>query len=170
MFQSPFDNIADNPRKAKKNWGYNAKENSTRCQIELYTAFEDGTVEKKPEAVLYHHSDGYPDFMKPKLERFLKATYELMKKAGHGYWWDGERVAAVMIMLSAEDYSQPLIPYSTNRPDHYASGASMDAVYRPNGGIPVFQPACQRHGDIEYLYKVIIGPKDGDYKITYKQV
>jgi len=140
------------------------EENSTRCQVAIYDAFDT----KKPGVLLYHHSDGYPDFMLPLLEKFLHKTYEVLKNAGYPYWWDSERVGAVMIWLSSEDYSEPLLPNSTNRLDHYESG--KDTPYRPNGGVPVFQPTTIMHDDIEYLYKVYLKEKDGEFEIKVKKV
>lgn len=170
-FRSPFDQPCENPRKAMKNWAYNAKPkaNSTRAQIELYTTYEYGDVSRKPEVTLYHHSDGNPEFMQPKLERFLKTAYAYMKARGYGYWWDAERVGAVMIMLSAEDYKEPHLPYSTKRDDRYDSKKGFDSPYRPDSGIPVFQPACQLHGDLDYIYKVVLSKTEGDYTIKVRK-
>src|ERR1051325_4043095 len=127
---------------------------STRCHVELWDAwyenqlmpgvFPTGTKGKLNTRLgvrLYHHSDGYPDFMRPKLKRFLPAVYEYLKEAGYPYWWDSERVGAVMILLSMEDYSEPLKPFSTDRPNDFKL---IDGKYpvtcRHQGGVPAFQP------------------------------
>jgi hypothetical protein len=130
---------------------------STRCNIEIYNKCKG---ESYLGAILYHHSDGYPGFMYHKLERFLKAAYEHLTEAGYPYWWDAERVAATMILLSVEDYREPLKPYSTDRPNEYGH-----KPYRPEGGVPVFQPCIKLHGDIDYIYKVYLLDV-GDYKIN----
>ncbi len=120
---------------------------STRCNIEIYDQNQT-----EPGAILYHHSDGYPDFMLKKLNKFLKESYNVLQRAGYAYWWDSERVASVMIMLSIEDYEVPMLPFSTKRTDYDFNQFSKP--YRPEKGIPVFQPCVSLHGDIAYVYKV----------------
>lgn len=135
---------------------------STRCNIEIY---DDDC--KEPGAMLYHHSDGYGSFMRPKLKRFLKATYEKLKEAGYGYWWDAERVAAVMILLSAEDYEKPMDPGSHKATPLFGQPDSAPGDFtkqRPNNGVPVFQPCMRRHGDIAVVWKVRLKP-DGEFTI-----
>jgi len=136
----------------------------TRCNIEIYDKWsEDWSC----GVILYHHSDGYPDFMKGKLKRFLEKTFEILTEAGYPYWWDSERVAAVMIMLSIEDYENPLLPFSTNRSNSF----EPRDPYRPNEGIPVFQPCLKLHGDIEYIYRIRLDPeKNGKFTISQKKV
>ena len=134
---------------------------STRCNIEIY----DRLDEENPRAILYHHADGYPDFMQGKLERFMEAAYEYLKEAGYPYWWDAERVAAVLIALSIEDYEEPLKPFSTDRGNQFES-KNANAKYRIDGGVPVFQPCLQLHGDIAYIWKVRLLP-EGKFEITH---
>jgi hypothetical protein len=135
---------------------------STRCNIEIYDS-----PNGRCGAMLYHHSDGYPEFMQGKLERFLKATYEYLKEAEYPYWWDSERVAAILIVLSIEDYEQPLKPFSTERDNKYQILGKKE--YRPDGGVPVFQPCMDRHGDIDYVWKVYL--KDaGEFEIKCENV
>ena len=156
---------------------------STRCHVELHDCYYKGNhgfprKDKPPVAMpktvshfgvrLYHHSDGYPSFMRPKLKRFLPAVFAYLKEAGHPYWWDSERVAAVLIALSIEDYEQPLKPFSTDRPNQYVSGSN--GPYRTNGGVPTFQPCFAEHCDIEYVWKVTLGPEQGKFKISHKHV
>jgi len=157
---------------------------STRCHVELWDAwYKDApirgmnphgskTILTKLGVRLYHHSDGYPSFMRPKLKKFLPAAYEYLKEAGYSYWWDSERVAAVLIALSIEDYSEPLKPFSTDRDNRYVScverGDSPERPYRTNGGVPVFQPCMEIHGDVEYIWKVTLGPEEGAFKISYR--
>lgn len=138
---------------------------STRCNIEIYDVWDD---KEYLGARLYHHSDGYPEFMQGKLERFLNKTYEILKEAGFPYWWDSSRVVATMIMLSIEDYTDPLLPFSTDRGNDYE--IKTDCKYRPNKGIPVFQPCIENAGDIEYLWKVVLFREEGKYKISHKEI
>ena len=118
---------------------------STRANIELYDGWEESnslgksTIWKKG-ALLYHHCDGYPSWMGPELERKLKEAEEELKEAGYPYWWDGERVGALIVKLSANG----------------------DELHR---GIPAFQPCLDLHGDIDYLWRVFLGPKEGKYEI-----
>ena len=118
---------------------------STRANIELYDGWKKEneigkrTVWKKG-VLLYHHCDGYPSWMGPELERKLKETEEELKKAGYPYWWDSERVGALIVKLSP----------------------SADELH---GGVPTFQPCLDLHGDIEYLWRIFLGPEDGEYEI-----
>jgi hypothetical protein len=121
---------------------------STRCNIEIYDQYYPST----PGARLYHHSDGYPSFMEKKLTDFLTAIAETKN---YRFNWDSEAVAAMMIVLSIEDYEKPHKPYSTDRLDAYDLNQPKKP-YRPNGGMPVFQPCIENHGDIDYLYKVTL--------------
>lgn len=155
---------------------------STRAHIELHDAWyknqvmrgvdtpglDKTQVQSRLGLRLYHHSDGYPSFMRKKLKTFLTRTYEFLKEAGYPYWWDSERVGATLILLSAEDYYEPLIPFSTDRDTRYVSGS--DKPYRPDGGVPVFQPCHEEHSDVEYVWKVVLGPEQGKFKISHKHV
>lgn len=136
---------------------------STRCNIEIY---DDQWDKEKPGAILYHHSDGYPEFMLDKLNTFLKETYELLKEAEYPYWWDSERVASIMILLSVEDYKEALKPFSTDR-HNKCDNENMDDAYRPYHGIPVFQPCLTLHSDIDYVYKIHL-TKEGKYYINHE--
>jgi len=116
---------------------------STRCNIEFYTQYDEKNKPQKG-VILYHHYDGYPRFMGNRLPKMLDRTFELLKGAGYPYWWDDERVTATLIKLDGQDYEEK---------------------EEGRGGIPVFQPCSSLHGDIEYLWRVYLGPKDGKYKI-----
>jgi hypothetical protein len=138
---------------------------STRCNIEIY----DYDLPDTCNAMLYHHSDGYPEFMRPKLERFLKAAYKKIKDTGHAYWWDAERVAAAMILLSVEDYEEPMEPGRKSDPDPFPVapiplGPAAAQRGRPDNGIPAFLPCVRRHGDIAFIWKVYL-KKDGAFEI-----
>ena len=116
---------------------------STRANIELYTCWEPEHkryIETRKEVVLYHHHDGYPAWMGQELERILDQAKVTLEQAGYAYWWDGERVGALMVKLSADDT------------EYYQS-------------VPRFQPCLKPHIDIEYLWRVFLGPNAGTYKI-----
>src|ERR1039458_10039215 len=133
---------------------------STRCNVEIYDSFNT----ENPGAMLYHHSDGYPDFMMGKLDRFLKATFEYLTEAGYSYWWDSERVASILILLSIEDYKNPLKPFSTDRANKYDI-KNPTQEYRIDGGVPVFQPCMKLHRDIEFVWRVYLGDTNGEVTV-----
>lgn len=116
---------------------------STRANIELYDNWKpnrEGPNRWRRGVILYHHSDGYPKWMGPELEEKLEEAKEELDKAGYPYWWDSERVGALMVKLSADE--SPL-----------------------HKNVPTFQPCLEHHGDIEYLWRVFLGPKGGEYEI-----
>jgi len=118
---------------------------STRANIELYDGWEEEKeigkrMTWKKGVILYHHCDGYPSWMGPELESRLEAARKELKKAGHPYWWDSERVGALIVKLSAN-------------------------AGRLHRNVPTFQPCLDLHGDIEYLWRVFLGPKDGESEI-----
>lgn len=128
---------------------------STRCQVDFYDCYRDLVTNRRRESLgarLYHHSDGNPDFMLGKLDRFLDAARDFIyTRQRHN--WCAEMVATLMVMFSIEDYDKPLLPYSTNKPDE-VTGHLRWSDCRPAAGIPVFKVAHGMHGDIAYLYKV----------------
>lgn len=117
---------------------------ATRANIELCDKrVTNGKITWQAGVLLYHHWDGYPTWMGPELERMLKLVKAALATAGFSYWWDSERVGALMIKLSADDMSDK--------------------------GIPRFQPCTALHGDIEYLWRVHLGAS-GQYEIQCFQV
>jgi hypothetical protein len=143
---------------------------STRCTVRIYDGEENSTPEEHP-VMLYHHSDGYPSFMVPLLKRFLEETRVFLQEAGFPYWWDSERVAAVMILLSAEDEDKPIKPFTTDKLlgsyNNNLDTKRKFEEFRPNGGVPVFQPCAVLHGDLEYVYDVYLSGQ-GTYKILVR--
>ena len=116
---------------------------STRANVEFYTYYEDAkSTGKKPYkgALLYHHSDGYPEWMGGRLIKALEDAKNQLAQAGHSYWWDSERVSAIIVAQDANS-----------------------SEYRK--GVPAFQPCSELHGDIEYLWRIYLGPTDGAYEI-----
>ena len=146
---------------------------STRCSIEIIDTWtdEDGKTRENDPVLLYHHSDGYPSFMGPYLERMLKEAYQYLKDAGYSYWWDSERVSATMIVLSMMAYGIPERPKYTKiaadlkRVANAPRGEYVSPKYF-NGGVPYFQPCGGHHGDIEYIWRITLdGANNGEFEI-----
>lgn len=113
---------------------------STRCHIEFMWG-------RKIDVRLYHHSDGYPSFMLPKIVRFLEQAANLVTKSPCR-WWDGERLAGIFVAWSIGDYYKPSLD-----PDERLTFCE-DKGNGSGWGVPVFQPCLERHGDIEYLWRI----------------
>ena len=115
---------------------------STRAHIEIIDR-HDRTDKRCDSLVvrLYHHFDGYPQWMGPELERLITEAKRILKNL---YWWDSERVGALMVALSANE-----------------------AGY---GSVPTFQPTCAWHADIDYLWRVYLGPDPWEYSIECYRV
>ena len=115
---------------------------ATRANIELYDGWklDNGITNWRKGAVLYHHWDSYPSWMGPRLEDLLTQVKKALDQAGYPYWWDSGRVGALIVKLSADE----------------------DELKK---GVPAFQPCFELHGDIEYLWRVYLGPEDGEYDI-----
>jgi hypothetical protein len=135
---------------------------STRCNIAIY----DNYNQKDPGARLYHHCDGYPSFMVKKLTDFLDY---IAKIDNYKFNFDSESVAAMMIVLSIEDYEVPLLPFSTDRLDAYDL-MRPEMKYRANNGLPVFEPCIKNHGDIAYTYKVNLNNSSRTFTIDSRKV
>lgn len=117
---------------------------STRCNIGLY--YENDV---NPGCLLYHHYDGYPEFMVNKLTRFLNKTIKILSERGVSYWFDPERVGALLVMLSVNNYTDPEMPTKED--------------------VPYFQPCTEKHGDIDYYYEVRLY-SDLTFKISYEEM
>lgn len=109
---------------------------STRCNIVLHNNDAEPVY-------LYHHHDGYPMVMGPKLEAFVAAI------ADKGID-DPEEFAAEMSRLSCADYMRPMEPDSDELTD------DDRALMRTRRGRPHFEHADRVHGDIEYLWRVYL--------------
>ena len=101
---------------------------STRCNVAIHN--QNGTK----KAMLYHHCDGDPESMQPKLHRMISEATRLLG----GMSYDPEKVASVLIALSVDE-----------------------------GGIPQFMPCLERHGDVEFLYHVYLGPDAPLVEVVY---
>jgi hypothetical protein len=75
---------------------------STRCNVTLYDRCESGWREGP---ILYHHSDGYPEAMVPKLEGLLRRAMTTLRKSGFGV--DSEKVAALIVVDSVRPDEVP---------------------------------------------------------------
>jgi hypothetical protein len=151
---------------------------STRCCIEIYDGdydLEDAEKLGKP-VILYHHSDGYPKFQLPKLVAFLGESYSRLSQLGYSYWWDSDRVSAMLVLLSANQYDAPNFlgeadfKKATRR---NTNGLPIQELTKLPYGYPQYQPTGALHGDIEFLYRVSLLRKAGidlspeaNYKIT----
>lgn len=111
---------------------------STRCIVRIHDPEVDGQADCAA-VMLYHHQDGKPEFMLPKIKRFLETSYAYLIEQGYDYAWNYSMVAALFVILSVEDHEYPLMPFSTDRPD------CSDVPFEPcraNSGLPEFLPHC----------------------------
>ena len=110
---------------------------ATRANIELYDSVKHNErfITWHKGAMLYHHHDGYPAWMGPELTQKLASVKAILGKQGRSYWWDSERVGALIVALSAD---------------------TADSV-------PRFQPCLRHHGDIDYIWRIFLGPEAGQY-------
>ena len=106
-----------------------------------------------PTVRLYHHGDGYPSFMGPKLERFMKAISKILAPYRVG---DSEYVAALMVKLASDDYNGPAEPNTQPVEDWIIQHNGM---LGSKSLLPFFLPTCVLHWDIEYLWVIKLGGK-----------
>lgn len=158
---------------------------STRCQVSMHTCnigqtFKDGKTgktititvdwllgrlakDRNGSVLLYHHYDGYPSSQLVKIAKFLDEIDARLKTLGFPYWWDNERVAALMVALSACHSDPELL---SERRFKRATQAARDAemakpgrmLSLPPSGYPMYQPSGRLHGDVEWLYDVFLIP------------
>jgi hypothetical protein len=115
---------------------------ATRANIELYDGWQQGdsALRWHKGVVLYHHYDGDPTWMGPELEHQLRRAKTTLVRQKLRYWWDSERVGALIVKQSV----------------------AQDGV---NKGVPRFHPGLELHGDIDYLWRVFLGPEVWQYDI-----
>ena len=115
---------------------------STRSHVEVWdgTPGDEGT---DLGALLYHHSDGMPSAMIPCLRAHLDQHKE------RAYWWDSERIAAMLVAWSIGEYQMPDL--DIEKAHAYDGGEGVTSR-----GVPMFHPCLAYHGDIEYLYRVYL--------------
>ena len=119
---------------------------STRCHVEIVDYYDD-VKRPRPDGegciLLYHHSDGYPEFQMPKIKAFLEGAAQILIEKR---WWDDERVAAYFVAWSAEAYAKPSF--------------GVDESGDDNTGFPTYQPAACIHGDVVFHYVVELRGND----------
>ena len=110
---------------------------STRCQIGFYGNAKEVQLDK-PEALIYRHSDGYPEGVLPDILPFLKIFNE------------------VRGLADAEYASARTLQYLTNLADeHYEKFKQnfQSVIQEPNfSGYGICLHGF--HGDIEYYYAI----------------
>ena len=131
---------------------------STRAMVEFY----DGTPSNSfgPYVLLYHHSDGYPEFLYSDIDRRLNHAKKYVTESPC-FWWDATRVDGMFVAWSVGKYSEPDL--NPDNATFYAFEAQMakEKGRKPvrNGkgyGVPAYLPYLSYAGDIEYLYRVYI--------------
>jgi len=131
---------------------------STRCCVRIHNPEHDNDC----PVLLYHQHDGYQEFMLPKLEKFLQASYDHLVQRTYDYAWNSSVVAALFVLFSVENHADPLIPFCTDRPDN--PEAPHDKC-RPNGGLPEFLPCGGLYDNLEYIYDIWLLPVSGEFRI-----
>ena len=117
---------------------------STRCHIAIYTS-KGAAKSDNHHALLYKHSDGYPEGMLPILEPFLKQFKEVR---GMG---DTEYLAAWTLHALMKESLQ----HSMETRKYLIEQHGGCETIPENGMQGVgFGICAQMHGDIEYIYKI----------------
>lgn len=138
---------------------------STRCVVRIHDPKQENLTDCP--VLVYHHKDGKPEFMLPKIKRFLEAAHAHLVDRDYAYAWNSPMVSALLVLLSVEDHEYPLMPFSTDRPD--CSDVPFHEV-RANGGLPEFLPVAVVTEDIEHLYDVWLSPISGSFRIDHTEV
>jgi hypothetical protein len=113
-----------------------------RAHNEFYQRYEDsGKVGLS--ALLYVEEDGQPARMGAELERAMRQARAFMEKIGRLEEWKGESVASLLVTMAAHE-------------DRHH-------------GLPRFRPCISWH-EVEYLWKVYLGPKPGEYSLECFEV
>lgn len=112
---------------------------STRSQIGFYENKEQPL--KKFEALIYRHSDGYPDTK----HGVISAIKPFLK------WWKKGQGLGDLEYLSAR-----LLQYLCNRYDNNGYGKALGKKYQNDNFTGTLgHGICKNfHGDIEYFYKI----------------
>ena len=113
-----------------------------RGNIEFYQRYE-GSEREGLSAMLYVADNGQPAKMGAELERLVKQARAFMEKIGRIEEWSGESVASLLIVMAAREDG--------------------------SGVMPRFQ-SCVSWTEVEYLWKVYVGPKPGEYRIECYEV
>lgn len=93
---------------------------SARCNAIIHDK------DNESKAILYRHTDGYPEKILPELERLVQKSACLLKETGY-HWNCPERLAGMLVALSTDQ-----------------------------NGAPEFVPCLNIHDDIACLYHIVV--------------
>ncbi len=113
-----------------------------RANIEFYQRYED-SEKVGLSALLYVEDKSQPAKMGTDLERLVKQARAFMKDTGRLEEWRGESVASLLIVMAAGEDGHREMP-------RFLSCVSWVAV--------------------EYLWRVYLGPKPGEYRMACFEV
>ena len=113
-----------------------------RANIELYDLCEEAQGRRKRTfwkkgAILYHHYNGFPAWMGPKLESLLQKIRQELQRSDPPQGYNSKRVAEMMVKLTADD------PVAWS-------------------DFPCFLPSQGLDYYIAYLWRVFLGPPKAD--------
>jgi hypothetical protein len=129
---------------------------STRCTIH----FTDGGSEGHSEAIIYRHSDGYPDCILPDLEDFFKAVEDQCGRDTR--FNDPSYLASKYVVWLAGQFTRRF----EQLPD--GSYASVEHPETPLNFLSVGVVQSDP-GDIEYRYRVQC-PSSGRPTVTHEEL
>jgi hypothetical protein len=113
-----------------------------RAHIEFYQLYEDNQREGL-SALLYVSDSGQPAKTGSELERLVRQARALMEQGGKLEEWQGESVASLLIVMAAREDGKRVMPR--------------------------FQ-SCVSWTEVEYLWRVYLGPQPGAYRIACFEV
>lgn len=130
---------------------------STRCNIII--------KDKYSYVILYRHSDGYPEGVKPTLDKFLEwvNSGKIRKCASQASGW--------LVLLGIQEYAAHerynLETQNWEKPEDILLKDFSPNSRDPWNGwkIGAYEPCTEIYGDIEYLYIIDLDSKD---KVTLK--
>lgn len=118
---------------------------STKANIELYDhrVGEDeigGWASSNLGVLLHHDLFGHPASVGTDLDQILKEAKQELAALGCSHRWDSQTVGALLVKLSATR-NEMLID------------------------VPTFEPCLDIQEDIDYLWRVYLGPESGEYDV-----
>ena len=130
---------------------------STRCQIEFYDEPIGNSIDAKPAARIYKHSDGYPEGILPMLKQLEGILSQPLGM--YGCRLNDPEWSAAEFVCQFRSCSNESVPKS----ETVISDYFQDAKARSIGQIYVTQAL---HWDIAYLYRVYtVGKKTKKWKV-----
>ena len=125
---------------------------STRCTIHFHWGHD-----KEVEAIVYRHSDGYPEGILPDLQQFFA---DVVKQTNDTRFNDPSYLAAKYVVWQANQYARRY-DFETGE---YVKGAMLNFL---SVGVLMQDP-----GDIEYRYHIHCGELDtnGYPEVTHESV